>query len=539
VQTLKTGKSYLRPIITHIIGMGAGLGVGLAVWNATHADEKVADGANQKDGKSSSAGPAHRRIRSTEARTGEDVLKVVAPYLFTDAKDNHVRTTENFSYADYLKRSYDRLSKSADALAPADDVAAAAIALMEKRMVRPNNGRYTPEEAKEASELQPRLLHWLRQDPEAAIKYLLDDNRSHRVDTGSVLFAAIHEKGLEAATGWLKSRDPRNSSQFSYIFANYVASQGDPVILRNLKNTLAPDQFNRISRQAFANWPFEKADDLLAIAKENNSPAGLAQLAMLNGEKGAEWFMKQLDSPDMDPAFREKLINSQEYRQFLQFSPHVPIEIRAEVLAKGRTDGKDAEQLMLELGGNDVARALDRTSKDWRFDFRNGKVTFEEVYEAIAADLPDLAKASPDAIRLQVFKELAEEDGPAAMKALADTPEPDKWEIALKPTQWMFYNVDPQKFYDYLQAIPYDDPKLHQDRFASWVNHSQSNLALYSRDYVDWVKNMPEGIDRDMAAIGILRNIGKDNKELEAEVNPWVKDPALRERIQAPPPTQR
>jgi hypothetical protein len=260
---------------------------------------------------------------------------------------------------------------------------------------------------------------------------------------------------------------------------------------------------------------------------------------MRNGQEGAEWLMKHMASDEMDPAFREALTNSSEYRQLLQNSPHIPIETRAEVLAKGRNDGKDAEQLMLELGGNDVARALDRTSKDWRFAFRNGKATFEEVYEAIASDLPGLAKASPDAIRLQVFKELAEENGPAAMQALAHTPEPDKWRVALKPTQHMFYNVDPQKFYDYLQAIPYDDPTLHQARFQSWVSHSQSNLDLYSRDYVDWVKNMPEGIDREMASIGILRSIGKDNKALNAEVEAWVKDPALRERIQPPPPTRR
>jgi len=537
MRTLKTRNSHFRSVCTHIIGMAAGLGVGLGIWHATHRDDAGKDGAGEAEGKASATLSSHRRARSTETHSGTDVLKAVAPYLFAERTGEQNNEARNFSYAEYLKSSYERLAKSADALPPADDVAAAAIALLEKQNARTNGGTFTPEEAKELAELQPRLLHWFRLDPEAAVKYLYDGDRRHLMDTGTVLYAAIHEKGLETAMGWLKGRDPRNSGQLSYLFANYVAAQGDPATVRSFRETLPPDQWNRMRGQIFSNWPFDKADELLTIAKENNSPAGLAYLAMRNGEKGAAWLMKHLESEDMDPAFREALTNSPEYRQLLQNSPHIPIETRVEVLAKNRNDGKDAEQLMLELGGNDVARALDKTSKDWRFAFRNGKVTFEEVYQAIAADLPGLAKASPDAIRLQIFKELAEEDGPAAMQALADTPEPDKWQVALKPTQWMFYNVDPQKFYDYLQPIPHDDPTLHQARFASWVSHSRSNLDLYSRDYVDWVKNMPEGVDREMAAIGILRSVGTDNKALNEEVGAWVKDPAMRARIKAPPPT--
>lgn len=537
IQGVQILKTHLRTVCTHLIGMAAGLGIGMAIWHATHRDEAGKDGANQTDGKNTTRS-SQRRERSTQTRSGVDVLKAVAPYLFTERTLPETNHVQNFSYADYLKSSYERLAKSADALPPADDVAAAAIALLEKQAARTSGGTLTQEEMKEMAELQPRLLHWLRQDPDAAIKYLFDGNRSHRMDMGTVLYAAMQEKGLDAAIGWLKSRDPRNSGQFPHVFAAYIAGQADPAILNNLKENLPPEHWNRIRGQIFSNWPFEKADQLLELAKESNSPAGLASLAMRNGQKGAEWLMKHLDAGEMDPALREALINSPEYRQYLQNSPHVPIETRAEVLAQNRTDGKDAEQLMLELGGNDVSRALDKASKDWRFAFRNGKVTFEEVYEAIAADLPGLAKASPDAIRLQIFKELAEENGPAAMQALAHTPEPDKWQLALKPTQWMFYNVDPQKFYDYLQAIPHNDPTLHQARFESWVWHSQSNLGLYSRDYVDWVKNMPEGIDREMASIGILRSIGKENKALIAEVDAWVKDPALRDRIQAPPPTR-
>ena len=528
---------HLRTLVTHLIGMGAGLGLGSGIWHATHRNEAGGDSAGMAAGnKTVSTVPSRSRERPSDARSGVEVLRAIAPHLLDAQPGEYSSRSQTFTYADHLKNSAERLKKSADELAPADDVAAAAISLLEKQASRTDGKPLTQEEMKELSQLQPRLLHWFRQDPEAAIKYLYDGNRSGRIDAGTVLFESIQENGLDAAIGWLKARDLRNSGQFSYVFANYVAAQGDPSQLTTLKESVSPEQWNRVRGQIFSSWPFEKADELLTIARDNNSAGSIVYLAMRNGKNGADWLMKHLDSGDMDPAFHDALVNSREYRQFLQDSTHVPLEQRVEVLAKGRNDGKDAEQLTMELGGKDVANALDNASNDWRFAFRNGKATFEEVYQAVAADLPDLANSSPDAIRLQIFKELAEENGPAAMEALAHTPEPDKWALALKPTQWMFYNVDPQKFYDYLQAIPHQDPALHQARFESWVWHSASNISLYSRDYVEWVKNMPEGIDREMAAIGILRSVTPNDKSMAAEVNSWVKDPAMRARIQAPPP---
>jgi len=513
--------------------MGAGLGLGFAAWHLIRPDD-AAKAAAQAAEKEATTRASHRRERGSENRSGTEILKQIAPYVFADRPGGD--RGRNFTYGEYLRNSMDRVIKAADELPPADDVAAAAIALLEMQAAGMASGNFTPEEGKKLGEIGPRLLHWLRKDPEAALKYLFDDNGRQRVDYGTAVFAAIHEKGMDTALGWLNGRDARNSGQFSYIFANYISSQGDPALIAKVKESAPPEHWNRMRGHIFSNWPFDKADEIIAAAQENNYPGSLAALAMRNGKNGAEWLMKHMAGGGMDTAFIEALENSQEYRQLMQNSTDIPVEKRVEVLAKNRTDGKTAEDLTMELGGKDVTSALNKADKDWRYAFREGKVTFEEVYEAVVRDLPDLANTSPDAIRLQVFKELAEENGPAAMQALAHTPEPDKWQLALKPTQWMFYNVDPQKFYDYLQAIPHNDPTLHQARFESWVWHSASNISLYSRDYVDWVRNMPAGIDREMAAIGILRSVGANDKTMLAEVDTWVVDPAMRARIKAPPP---
>lgn len=536
---MQSRKKRIRSIGTHLLVMGAGLGLGMAVWTATHkdGDKSKEAAANETTGQKSRAS-TRTRDREDSSRSGTEILKAISPHSFADWTSRTSRGTR-FSMADHAKQSAVQVQAAADALAPADDVAAAAMSLLEEQWNRDPSKPYTEEEMKLYQELQPRLLHWLRADPETALREIFkQENSRHGYTSIGALFAIMQEKGFEAASGWLKNGSLPMTGMCPQVFAGYVASLGDVANLNTLKATLDPSQWQRMSGSLLSEWPFEKADELISFATANKSPDGLIQMARRNGKEGADWLMKHLNGDTLDPSFKEAMLKSPAYRQFLQFNSDVPLETRLEVLAKNRNDGKDAEQIALELGGTDVTRAMNQSMKDLRFAFKNGKVSFEEVYEAIAADLPELAKASPDAIRLQVFKELAEEDGAAAMQALANTPEPDRTTLAYKPTQWMFYNVDPQKFYDYLQVLPHQDPIHHQARLESWVWHTRSNMDLYSRDYVDWVKNMPEGIDREMAAIGILRAAG-GNTALKEEVDQWVTSSDLRARIQAPPPDKK
>lgn len=534
---MKSPASSIRRTLTHAGFFAGGLALGFVVWNSIRSSDAGTTSSAKSDTDKGARASDRRQDRPEAFKNGTEILKAVAPYIFQERDSN--RQSQSMSYAKYLQNRTNQILAEADKLAPADDVAAAAMALLEKseRQRRGNLASLSSEELEELRHLNARVVHWLRADPAAALRHLSD--QPGYVDTGGSIFAMMSEVGTDKAIGWLKDSDPPLGGNIRSMLAMFVGSSGDLQQLEKLKQTFTPGQWNSMQSQLSYSWPFEKADELFNYALENQSPLMAVRLARARGKEGTDWLMKQLASENLDPAFKESITSSQDFQQMMRSNPHVPLEQRLEIVAKAEPN-KDKEQLALELGSRDVSNALDDASRDWRFAFRSGKVTFEEVYEAVVADLPALAAGSPDAIRLQVFKELAEENGTAALEALAHTPEPDKWTLALKPTQWMFHGVDPQKFYDYLQNIPHSDPVHYQARLESWVSHSSGHLSAYSRDYVTWVKDMPEGIDREMAAVGILRSIASgSDTALKAEVDALVRDPALRSRIVAPPPVKR
>jgi hypothetical protein len=531
--TVKSPVFSIRRSLAHIGCFAGGVALGLVVWKSVMPAEgpKGTDGKNSplKEQRSSD----RRRDRQEVSKSGTEILKIIAPYVFAERQSG----AGGMTYAKFLRENSSRFLEAADKLPPADDVAAAAIALLEKVQAIRNvpGGSVSKEDQEATGQLNSRLIHWLRKDPVAALRHLSGEG-SRYLDTSGAMFAVMSEKGFDEVLGWFNETDRPMFGNATGMFSMFVGSIGEIGKLEQMKAALSPGQWNEAQHQLSYSWPFDKADELFAFALSNHSPMTAIRLARANGKDGADWLMNQINSENLDPAFKESLMNSREFREMMRSNPQIPLETRLEHIGKLEPN-KDPEQLALEVGSRDVSGALDDASRDWRFAFKNGKVTFEEVYEAIAADLPELAAGSPDAIRLQVFKELAEENGPAALQALAHTPEPDKWTLALKPTQWMFHGIDPQKFYDYLQHIPHQEPEHYQARFESWVWHSAGNLAAYSRDYVDWVKEMPEGIDREMAAIGILRATARNNDPaLRAEVDALVQDPALRARIAEPPP---
>ena len=526
---MKTPPAIPRGVYTHLCSLGAGLGLGVCVWYATGASDEAAKTEATAARRSAATRASDRSQDRAGNRAGSELLRTAAPEFF---ENGGVKFSRIINQRDYVRDSIDRVTKAADALPPADDVAAAAVAAMALYQRQMTDGKsLSQEELREMGNIEARMLHWAREDPLAAMKHLSSPS-SDSYTGQAAMFAAMKEKGSGPALECMKQTPPPNSA-FRQSLASFVGTEGDIQQLENLRQIIAPGQWNNFKGSISRSWPLDKADELVSYAVSSNSPDMLASLAQSNGREGADWLMARLASGDLDPAFAAAIKATGQYRNLLLNNAHLPFDERVEAMAASNP-GKDTETLGLMLGGNDVTRALNEGGKDWRFAFRNGKATFEEICDAVSASLPELAKASDDAIRLQLLKELAEESGAGAMQALASTPEPDRWTLALKPTQWNFYNVNPQEFYDYLQRIPNNDPALHQARLESWVWHSKSNLDLYSRDYVDWVKALPEGTDREMAAIGILRTIG-NNAPLRAEVDTLVVDPALRARIEAPP----
>jgi hypothetical protein len=115
-----------------------------------------------------------------------------------------------------------------------------------------------------------------------------------------------------------------------------------------------------------------------------------------------------------------------------------------------------------------------------------------------------------------------------------DFPTDQKWQTAIKPVQYMYHRVNPQEFYNYLQHIPPDAGEdVWETRLQSWSSHTGGNYQRLDSEYVDWVKNLPEGIDREMASFTLLKNLGNKDPETSETLRAAIKDPKLQQRLEA------
>lgn len=510
-------------IFTHVI---AAL-LGGAVWFSVRS-EKEADGKTEVaevSRKVSSRNEA-RRERTGANADGERVLAEIS-----GEQPGQGRTEKKkFNYADYVRESTERVIRQADELTPADDVAAAAIAALEAQSGEPGR-TLTSEMIKEMENMPARLLHWLRKDPEAAVAHLasLKAGMSYQ----QVLMAAISEKGPLAASKWV-SGEGNFSRQLRYLIASQAGLTGDPALIDELRKSVPPDQWSQGLGMVSTAWPSEKKDEMFEFALAENKPFLLTAFATRQGVEGYEWLKAKLADENTDPAFKQTVLKDPNYRELIWNTAEIPFDERMEILS-GYNKDKPREQLELELGGRDLTNFLNK-GRDWRYALHTGNATMEEIYQAAAEALPEVAANSPGALRNQIYKEMAEVNAGAALASLDTMSGEEKWEMALKPARWMFESSNPDAFYDYIHRIPDNTSEaLWQTRLEAWNEQAARSYRTLSGGYADWVLALPEGTDREMACYNLLKQVKDKDSELAVSLRASVKDPRLIERMSKKP----
>lgn len=504
-------------ILTHLLAAG----VGWAMWTAMRPEVPEKKSAGKEPLQRENLRRERHERRESDLSGDELLTRLAGKSPFIN------RTSPSMTYEIYLQQQEDRVVKEADALAPAADVAAAAIAGIEIWNKLQAGMPLTEEEQRESGNLSARLLHWMRLDPEASIAFASNIKNSYGLD--AVLGVIVREKGPVAAAGWIGA-NPKLSDKLQRSIVLQAGREGSPEMMAALKPNFPVARWNEMRVQMAGHWPMEKSADLLAMAQADSAPVFLLGFARKQGQAGLDWLKQEMASGRMDPEFQAALMKKPEYRDLYLNNPKTPLAERLEVMASFSPD-KDKEQLKLEIGTRDVSKVLD-AGRDWRYAFRTGAVTMDEIYATVAAELPELAASSSQAIKLQLFKELAEDNGPAAIAMLDQFPAEQKWQTAIKPVQYMYYQVNPQEFYDYLQHIPADaGDDVWDTRLNAWSSHTRSNHQRLDTEYVDWVKNLPEGLDREMASYALLRDLGDKNPGLSEELLASIKDPKLQQRL--------
>lgn len=509
-------------IATHAVAAG----LGVAVWWAVKPEAE-----GKTDGKGEETVDFRSGTRRTErTRSGLSGDELLTRMTGKDGREKIAEEEERprgtKGRTERLLGSVERISKLADSVEPADDVAGAAREAMEKlREEMKNPGKDWDDVYGMA---QARLMHWLREDPRAALAF---DFRSY--DGGGrlndVFTAAVKEAGVMGAADWL-GVSPAGDTELRKSLASLAGIGGDAEMVRVLKGKVSAGRWGDMRSHMAGYWPMEKADAFLEVVKEEKASLALTIFARENGEQGLEWLREKMASEEMDPDLKAGLLKRQEYRDLYYWNPGLPYEERFAALVEA-SPNQSQEGIKFTIGMRDVLGVLNK-GRDWRYAFRNGAVGFDEVYAAVAAELPSLASSAPEAIRNHLVKELAEDNGAAVMEKLSELPEEERWQAAIKPARSMFYSVNPQDLYDYLQHIPADagGESVWEQRLQAWTNQTGWNRSRFDTAYVKWVRDLPEGLDREMAAFALVKN-GKD-VELAEELRAEVRDPKLVQRLE-------
>ncbi len=485
---------------------------GLAFWSVRPEEDH-----------SATNGTDHQRWRSTDR--AEHSSTAAGTLLLHEMTRNLPSPMAGTSPEDTSPTGPEQQNADADALPPAADVRAAAISCLSSF-----KEEYTSEEYRE---MQSRLLHWMRADPEGMIGYICSLEKPQPYGNSSylmaqILNAAVQRAGAGAVLGWMRN-NPAFSETFAGQMAPHFGAAGDVLQLQAFSEQLGP-AWNGVRDEALKAWPIGKGDELIGFLEE--SPDLLIHFASIKGDGGAEWLLEVLKSGKLDEVTRQALETDIQFRNLLVFSSAMPAELRIREIM--RLDPTRSEhEIRRQVIANDVMTALN-SGPDLRYAFRYGRITAEQVYQDIASRLPGLAGASSAALRRQIYQELAEENPQAAMTLIKDFPPDARQDAVTRASLEMFGDMDPQRLYDFLQTIPTDGNDASWDtRLKTWEERTFRNQERLGNDYIAWVKQLPSGTDREMALVGLITNEYNPLPPAEAQdLAKEVRDPKLLARLE-------
>lgn len=401
------------------------------------------------------------------------------------------------------------------------------------------------EQAARLAEVEVRVLHWMKQNPVEALGFVLNDPACEAAGIPDqlathVLIEVATENGVLNSVGWLA----RNEVAFGTLCAvalNEMRAGGGFALYEKLAAAIwrgqSRDEFlefrakpmvsenpaddgERFLRQVGAATRFEERDRLLALVKRMQGTADqidlLAGFAESSGQ-AAEWLRGILKSGELKGELPGGAWD--ELNHTVLSVAGVDLGQRMEILKSyPGYEGMSPQKLLEDLTAGDVVSLLEN-GRDWRFEFRNGKATLDEVVAAVRRSLPHLPEAGEVAMRGALFRELAEENPKKALPLLDALP-PEKRRDVLLDTGWLgFANVSPDDFLRFMAEVPdAASPEEQARKLKGWHTRARADLWRYGGDYIEWVQHLPPGIHREAAVSGILLTTTEENPEQAREL---------------------
>jgi hypothetical protein len=375
-----------------------------------------------------------------------------------------------------------------------------------------------------------RYYQWMMEDPLAAhqgikeYKMKLPDTsqlssqvyewfKSGTDDT--VIADVLKQKGLLNSLSWLQYV---GISQQIVVgaFASEVKEQGGMSNFLRLErefrtsyegsNELMMQMFDETSYMRIAaELPVSDAQALLdyvsSSTNEDKNRAMLVGFASSNKE-AATWLLDQIAKGTIPQDYATSVAQGLGH-QVLTFHD---MNLDARIAARRYTQGnekKDRDSIVGELMQGDVNAYLTE-SRDWRFEFRHGNASLDEITAAMEKSL-NIPADGRDAAMISLYRNLAEENPAKALPLLNALPEDKRRSLLFADTWQNFGNINPNNFFSYLQSLP--EPLTAQeksDRMKGWDWKARGFLHRYGDDYITWAKSLPDGPDKAAALNSVI-----------------------------------
>ena len=494
-------KNPSRPVIT-LLTHGLALAAGWAIYQGV--DSRHAEDAGPNE--SSAATKASNRSSAAE-KSGREILAGVMKKVADTPGAGVSRGPSDPQQAESIRARIDSIEVPEDF----------AVAFNELLAVMQDQTRRNEENHIDSIAL---AYHWLSQDPQAYFDWLAADPK-RRIIGNTVMMSSVSEIYRRSGADALLPMIEMSGSYRSFLsagIASSMASAADSSGVLKARELITGQAWTQFVRNLGTGWPDDQLDSLIKLAVACDDPM-IALGHNMNSPGHGSYIAGLLADESLPEDFRQQISQNEMARQSLARDVNLPLEMRLE-------NGADRNQIVR----NDVLHLL-TAERDWAHAFRTGEATAQEVLDTISAGTPDLAKAEPDAIREQVFRNLAEENPTRAMELLENLPEAERDQLALFTSRSHFDSVEPHKFLELLEQVPADTPEQWEGRLDAWNRRGFTNHERLQDGYVEWIQQLPPGIDREMGLYSLARAVDAGNPELAIELRGQVTDPELQKRI--------
>jgi len=463
------------------------------------------------------AEPKTVRHANHDRRTAEEVIKLVLAK--EEAGKADAKKWDNFK-AECL-RLVDTME------VPADIRAAMDAAALEWSAANPDGTNSSPQ-------IVALFYHWLLRDAKAAYEWSGWDAttpqfKTHQHHGLMALIYCLEREGPEPVADALHAK-----SEFtvlaSFKIAEAMGKRHDLEEISRLKEGMPPGDWERLRGIMARAWPEENREDLLTASLGEGDPGMLTNFATRAKSAEAQRWLLQLASDESLPEeFRKRLGASAALTESVLSNTDIPIGERL-----ARQPGEDEAARLSSLASRDVKTALNE-GQDWRHAFLHGEASATEVLQAVSKDLPEWNARSAAELRNQLYVELVEEDPGRAMELLADMPPAERAAVAIQGPLRGFRDVNPERFFEALELIPSDTPELWNSRLEAWQRRAMEDQQRYSDDYVQWVRDLPPGVDREMGLFSLAKAVAEKQPALAEDLRSGIQDPGLRKRLEDSP----